>query len=221
LTNGGKNRHFIIPAKANTKWEVVGGTPDDAVIEMRVSPQARKKCPGLPDTWRVRAITIIDQSARKHVLLTSLFDAKRYTAKDIAACYTQRWQIETSYRELKQTMLGVALTLRSRTVEGVYQEIWGTLTAYNLIRLEMAKAALEVKCEPTEISFIRAFHIIQYELHWAAVTRAYGKLPALMQRLRQRLVMLLNEERPGRKLDRAVKALPQRYTVRVLKRDLN
>lgn len=221
LTNGGSNRHFIIPAKANTKWEVVGGTADDAVIEMRVSPQARKKCPDLPETWRVRAITIIDQSARKHVLLTSLFDAGRYTAKDIAACYTQRWQIETSYRELKQTMMGMALTLRSRTVEGVYQEIWGTLTAYNLIRLEIAKAALEVKCEPTEVSFTRAFHIIQYELHWAAVTRSYGKLPALMQRLRQRLVMLLNEERPGRKFDRAVKALPQRYTVRFLKKDLN
>jgi len=221
LTKGGANRHFIIPAKANTKWELVSGTPDDAVIEMRVSPQARKKCPDLPETWRVRAITIIDQSARKHILLTSLLDAKRYTAKDIVACYTQRWRIETSYRELKQTMMGMALTLRSRTVEGVYQEIWGALTAYNLIRLEIAKAALEVKCEPTEISFIRAFHIIQYELHWAAVTRAYGKLPVLMQRLRQRLVMLLNEERPGRKIDRAVKALPQRYTVRVLKKNLN
>lgn len=221
LTNGGTNRHFIIPAKANTKWKMVCGTPDDAVIEMRVSPQARKKCSDLPDIWRVRAITIIDQSARKHVLLTSLFDVKRHTAKDIAACYTQRWRIETSYRELKQTMIGMALTLRSRTVEGVYQEIWGTLTAYNLIRLEMAKAALEVKCAPTEISFVRAFHAIQYELHWAAVTRANGKLPALMKRLRQRLVMLLNEERPGRKFDRAVKALPQRYAVRFLKKDLN
>jgi hypothetical protein len=221
LMSGGTNRHFIIPAKANTKWEVVGGTADDAVIEMRVSPQARRKCPDLPETWRVRAITIIDQSARKHLLLTSLFDTRRYTAKDIAACYAQRWRIETSYRELKQTMVGMALTLRSRTIDGVYQEIWGTLTAYNLIRLEMAKAALAVKCEPTEISFIRAFHVIQYELHWAAVTRAYGKLPALMQHLRQRLVTLLNEERPGRKLDRAVKALPHRYTVRVLKKNLN
>lgn len=85
----------------------------------------------------------------------------------------------------------------------------------------MSKAALDVKCEPTEISFIRAFHVIQYELHWAAVTRAQGKLPALLQPLRQRLVMLLNDERPGRKLDRAVKALPQRYTVRYLKKDLN
>jgi hypothetical protein len=29
-----------------------------------------------------------------------------------------------------------------------------------------------------------------------------------------------NEERPGRQVDRAVKALPQRYTVRVLKKVL-
>jgi len=221
LTSAGSNRHFIIPAKANTKWEVIDGTPEDGVVAMRVSPQARKKCPTLPEVWQARVITVIDQSARKHILLTSLFDRKRYTAADIAACYTRRWQIETSYRELKQTMLGMALTLRSKTVDGVYQEIWGALTAYNLVRLEIAKAALTVKCEPTEISFIRAFHVIQYELHWAAVTRAQGKLPSLLQRLRQRLVSLLNEERPGRNFDRAVKALPQRYTVRVLKRDLN
>ena len=68
-------------------------------------------------------MSIIDQSTREHVLLASLFDVKRYIAKDVAACYTQRWQIETSCRELKQTMMGMALTLRSRTVEGVYQEI--------------------------------------------------------------------------------------------------
>ncbi|MFL6718074.1 MAG: hypothetical protein ACJ8G3_17135 [Burkholderiaceae bacterium] len=81
----------------------------------------------------------------------------------------------------------------------------------------MAKAAHEVKCDPTEISHIRASHVISYELRWAAVSRAQGKLPSL----RKRLVDLLNEERPGRKFDRAVKALPQRYTVRVLKKDLN
>lgn len=221
LTSAGSNRHFVIPAKANAKWEVIGGTANDAVVLMRVSPQARKTCPSLPETWRARAITVIDSSAHKHVLLTSLFDCQRYKACDIVQCYARRCHIETSYRELKQSMLGMALTLRSKTIDGIYQEIWGALTAYNLIRLEMAKAALAVKCDPTEISFVRAFHVIQYELHWAAVTRAQGKLPALLKRLRQRLVQLLNEERPGRKFDRAVKALPHRYTVRVLKRDLN
>ena len=51
---------------------------------------------------------------------------------------------------------------------------------------------------------MRAFHIIQYELHLAAVTRSYGNLPVLLQRLRQRLVVLLNEKRPGLHYDRAV-----------------
>jgi hypothetical protein len=59
LTNSGANRHFIIPAKTNTKWEVVDGTPDDAVVTMRVSPQARKKCPDLPKVWQARAAHII------------------------------------------------------------------------------------------------------------------------------------------------------------------
>jgi superoxide dismutase len=56
---------------------------------------------------------------------------------------------------------------------------------------------------------------------WAAVTRSYGKLPALLKRLRERLKQLPNEKRPGRTCARAVKSRPFRYTVRVLKKDLN
>jgi hypothetical protein len=218
LTSTGLGRHFIIPAKSNTRWEVIEGAGDDCIVRMRVSPQARAKCAELPEFWDARAITIVDQQGRKRILLTSLRDGRRYKPADIARCYERRWGVETSYRELKQTMLGTALTLRSKTVDGVYQEIWGTLIGYNLIRLEIAKAALTVKCDPTEVSFVRAFHLIQFELHWAAVTRSYGKLPASMKHLRERLVSLLNDERPDRKYDRAVKARPNRYAVRVVRK---
>jgi hypothetical protein len=218
LTQHGADRHFIIPAKSNTKWEVIEGDENDCTVRMRVSPQARAKCTDLPEFWQARAITVIDAQARKRILLTSLNDRRRYKPSDISRCYERRWGIETSYRELKQTMLGAALTLRSKTVDGVYQEIWGTLIAYNLVRLEIAKAALTVKCDPMEVSFIRAFHLIQFELHWAAVTRSYGKLPASMKHLRERLVSLLNDERPDRKFDRAVKATPSRYAVKVLRK---
>lgn len=218
LTAGGSNRHFLIMAKSNTKWELTEGSEQDGIVRMRVSPQARKKCPELPEFWEARAVEMIDQANRKRTLLTSLRDRRKFRSADIASLYSQRWSIETSYRELKQTMMGMALTLRSKTVEGVYQEIWGTLTAYNLVRLEIAKAALNAKCKPTDVSFIRAFHIIQFELHWAAVTRSYGKLPSSMKHLRERLVSLLNEQRPGRTCDRAVKARPLRYAVRKVKK---
>ena len=89
---------------------------------MRVSPQARKKCPASPEFWNARAIRTIDARGRERALLTSPGDRRRFKPADILACYERRWQIESSYRELKQSMLGAELTLRSRTVEGVYQD---------------------------------------------------------------------------------------------------
>src|SRR5438552_14728744 len=86
--------------------------PEDAIVQMRVSPQARNKLPALPEYWRARAIEVIDPQGRKKVLLTSLTDRKQFKAAEIVACYARRWQIETSYRELKQSMMGMALTLR-------------------------------------------------------------------------------------------------------------
>jgi hypothetical protein len=56
-------------------------------------------------------------------------------------------------------MLGTALTLRSQQPQGIEQEIWGAYIAYNLVRLEMAKVAIEAKVEPTDLSFLRALHI--------------------------------------------------------------
>lgn len=55
LTMNGRNRHFLIPAKSNTCWDVIAGTTDDATVRMRVSPQARRKCPALPEFWSARA----------------------------------------------------------------------------------------------------------------------------------------------------------------------
>lgn len=220
LTMAGQERHYLIPAKSNTKWEVLSGRTEDCLVRMRVSPQARAKAPQLPEYWTARAVRMVSSNGKERTLLTSLLDRRRYTADALAQCYRRRWEIETSYRELKQSMLGDALTLRSAQPKGIEQEIWGALIAYNLIRLEMAKAALEAKVEPTDLSFVRALHIVQNEMIWA-VGMAPGRLPAHLARLRKQLQFAIVEKRRGRQCPRQVKALPKRYTVRVLKKDLN
>lgn len=217
LSMHGHNRHFLIPAKSHTRWDVIDGTLDDAMGRMRVSPQARKQSPELPEFWQARAIRTTDARGRERVLLTSLNDRQRFKPADIVACYERRWQIETSYRELKQSLLGAELTLRSRTVEGVDQEIWGALIAYNLIRREIASASWEARLDLTDISFVRAFHVIQHEMMWAAATSAFGKIPAWLNRLHARLAFEIVEKQRGHKCPRVVKALPQRYSVRDLK----
>jgi len=85
------------------------------------------------------------------------------------------------------------------------------LVAYNVIRREIASAPSEAKLAPTDISFVRAFHVIQHEMMWAAVTPAYAKLPACLQRLRERLKSLPNVQRPR----------SSRYTVRYLRKRPN
>ena len=220
LTHGGQERHYLIPAKSNTKWEVLSGSADDCHVRMRVSPQARAKAPELPEHWTARAVRMVSANGKQRVLLTSLLDRRRFKAEALAECYRRRWEIETSYRELKQSMLGEALTLRSQQPEGIEQEIWGALIAYNLVRLEMAKAAIEAKVEPTDLSFLRALHILQHEMIWA-VGMAPGKLPAHLVRLRTQMQFAIVEKRRGRQCPRIVKALPKRYTVRYLKKDLN
>jgi hypothetical protein len=213
LVDSGRNRHFLIPAKSNTKWTLIKGEGNDVdgLVEMAVSAAARKKDPTLPETWRARALRVVDDKGKISYLLTSLTDRKAFKAADVIACYSRRWRIETSYRELKHSMMGSALTLRSMTVDGTEQEIWGALIAYNLIRVEIAKAALEAKCEPTAISFTLALFTIQHELLMAGPAMPQGKLPAMLKRLRERLVLDLKPQRPGRKFDRVVKAVAQRY----------
>lgn len=217
----GENRHFIIPAKSNTVWEKISGSDTDRIVQMKVSAQARKLYHDLPEHWEARAVTFTDKQGKERTLLTSLRDRRRFKVSDIEGCYLRRWEIETSYREIKDTMLKKALTLRSKSVEGIHQETWGTLIAYNLIRLEIAKAAASAKCEATKVSFILAFHLIQSELHWAAITRSYGKLPNSMKRLRDRLVSLLKPDRPPRSVEREVKRPAQRYPFRVTKKAAN
>jgi len=221
LTLNGDQRHYLIPAKANAKWEVVSGGPDDAVVQMKVSPQARAKHPDFPEFWTARAVRAVLPDGREKILLTSLMDQRRFRAADIAACYQRRWEIETSYRELKQTMLGGPLTLRTQDPQGIAQEIWGAMIAYNLVRLEMAKAAAEAKAQPTDLSFIRALHLIQHELMFASFTEAYGNIPGKLKRLREQLKEALKEERRGRQCPRLVKSRPAKYQVRYVFKILN
>lgn len=218
LTMKGEQRHYLIPAKSNTKWEVLSGSEDDCLVRMRVSQQARAKAPHLPDHWTARAVRVVSSNGKQRILLTSLLDRRRFKAEDLTTCYRRRWEIETSYRELKQSMLGDALTLRSQQPAGIKQEIWGALIAYNLVRLEMAKAAIAAKVEPTDLSFLRALHILQNEMIWA-VGMAPGKLPAHLLRLRTQLQFAIVEKRRGRQCPRVVKALPKRYAIRYLRKE--
>lgn len=66
--------------------------------------------------------------------------AETYSAEVVAELYLERWEIELGFRDIKSSMQQNAVTLRSKKVDLIYQEVWGLLLAYNIIRREASQA---------------------------------------------------------------------------------
>jgi hypothetical protein len=201
IQNHGELRHWLTAAKSNTRWTRLDEHPTDYHVQMRVSPQARKANPQLPEYWQARAIEVISKQGKCRILLTSLMNKKAWPAQEIALQYERRWHVELSYRELKQELLGSQSTLRSGHPQTIEQEVWGALLAYNLVRLEMAEIAKDNQLPATDLSFTTALDYLQLDWITLASCPNPGNLPALLQRLRIRLSeRLLTKQRRGAKM---------------------
>jgi Insertion element 4 transposase N-terminal/Transposase DDE domain len=203
------NRHWLSRSKARTKYAVVEKLGrDDSLVVLEI------KQDGLPRTWLMRAINYKKKGFPPSTLLTSLTDAEAYPAKELVELYHERWELEIAYDEMKTHLLEREETIRSRTVEGVHQELWGIAIAYNLVRLEMERAAAELKVPPTRVSFVAALAMFRNELRGMSGRRplAMGTIPSRLDHLRRNLKRLvLPERRRERSYPRQVKIKMSNY----------
>jgi transposase IS4-like protein/DDE family transposase len=213
LERDGNNRHWLTRATSRTVWSVVRKLgKGDLLVELKVSSHAQRKDESLPKSWLVRAIEYQHPGHERKVLLTSLTDAERYPAEELVALYHERWEIELSFDEVKTELLEREETIRSKGRDGVEQEMWGILLAYNLVRLEMERIADEAKVEPTRISFVTALRMIRSEWEWSWTSRSPGAIPKHLQRLRDDIArFVLPPRRPERSYPRAVKIKMSAY----------
>ena len=212
LAGNGTERHWLTPSRSNLVGEEVERyNQNDRILEMRVSAQARKKNPALPTHWRVREVSYEHQGKMKTVL-TSL-PATAYSTKAVAELYQERWEIELGFRDLKSSMQRNALTLRSKTIELVYQEVWGLLLAYNIIRREASQAAVAYGRAPSEIRFKPACHYIAAQLIVMAAAQPASATGRRLSQLRSGIGSLFLEHRPRPTTPRTVKISKTRYPV--------
>jgi hypothetical protein len=212
LHNSGEEKHWLIPARKNLVTEVVEDYgPGDRLVAMTVSPQARKKNPALPEKWTARAVTYWCGDKEKTVF-TSLPIA-RFSAQQIAGLYHERWEIELGFRDIKSSFQYNAMTLRSKKVALVYQELWGVLLGYNLIRREASLAAVEHKQVPADVSFKFAYQYIAAQLIVMAGALSPGNTPRRLAELRGNVAALFIQKRPRPSRPRAVKISKTRYPV--------
>jgi len=206
--NDESSRHWLTRAKKNTNLRRIEKlAANDEIVEVVLSAQTRRKCSNVPAVWKVRAVRYQRKGFPPSTLLTSLLDPVAYPAEELIALYHERWELEVGYDEIKTHLLEREEAIRSKTPAAVRQELWGIGLAYNLVRLEMERAADEVGVTPSRISFVNALALIRNAwLIWSTPPLAPGRIPEGLLDVRRHLkLLLLPERRPQRRYPRAVK----------------
>ena len=168
--------------------------PDELTVRVL---KVRVHTPG----FRTQAVTLV----------TTLLDAQKYPALELARLYLRRWRIELWFRHLKTTMK--IDHLRCLTPTMVDKELEMYFIAYNLIRCVMAEAAMIHYTSLERISFKGAVDTIrQYNI-------VLAQAPTKKKR-RELVALMLSDlardpvpERPGRREPRAVKRRPKPFAL--------
>jgi hypothetical protein len=108
-------------------------------------------------------------------LATTLLDPALAPAAELAALYHERWESEGAFAELKVTLPGQRLMLRSRRADLAEQELWGLLLAHFALRRLMHEAGRQAGCDPDTLSFLHTVRIVRRHLPFHA---AFSPSPA-------------------------------------------
>jgi hypothetical protein len=101
-------------------------------------------------------------------LITTLRDPVAAPARELAALYHERWESEGTFAELKVTLPGQRLMLRSRRADLAEQELYGLLLVHFALRRLMHEASRTVGCDPDPLSFIHTVRIVRRHLPFHA-----------------------------------------------------
>src|SRR5580700_3459647 len=108
-------------------------------------------------------------------LITTILDPAPAPAKELAALYHERWEIETALDELKTHLRGAQIVLRSKTPELVRQEFYGLLMAHFAVRGLMHEAALKADEDPDRLSFLHAVRVVQRRIARGVAIPPWGQ----------------------------------------------
>jgi len=97
-------------------------------------------------------------------LITTILIPKDAPAKELAALYHDRWEIENAFDEFKAHLRGPKIVLRSKRPDLVIQEFYGFMMAHFAIRGIMHEAALKAGEDPDRLSYVHSVRVIRRKL---------------------------------------------------------
>ena len=164
-----RNAFFAIRLKAGVRVETIRSLGrDDQLVRWKPCDR-RKKWRDLPESIELRVISYQMRGFRPSAVVTNATNPQLTSREDWVrlttdrevgdrlqpGLYHRRWEIETTFRELKVAQ-GLKRGLRSRTPEGIEYEIAGHVLLYSLVRWLILETAAQHELDPLRISFVEA-----------------------------------------------------------------
>jgi len=184
---------------------------NDFVAKLKIGDTYRRNNPEMPKYIKVRFIQIETRIRGKHQriwLATSLLEADKYPASEIAGLYLKRWRIETLFRRIKID-IGADI-LRSQSSDAIYKEVAARICAINIVSTIMLEAAVANNVDVTRISFVHAVRAI-IAFAPALAMQPLEQLPATYRAMLCEIAAHLVPLRPSRLEPRKLAHDPKHY----------
>ncbi len=169
--------HLLWRAKKHLRLDVLERFADGSYRSAIYASEADRRKRRRPLAVRVIEYQFegIDDAEEFYRLLTTILDPAQAPAVELAALYSERWEIEGALDELKTHLRGARIVLRSKTPELVRQEFYGLLMAHFAIRRLMHEAALRADEDPDRLSYLHAVRVVRRKLSRAVAIPPSGQ----------------------------------------------
>jgi hypothetical protein len=152
----------------------------------------------------------LGEADKVYRLVTTLLNPRVAPALALVGLYHERWEIELVIDEIKTHERVQRKVLRSKTPEGVLQELYGIFLAHYAVRVLMAQAAGEGELDPDRLSFTDGLFHLSEMIDLTLILEPEASDP-LRRRLRARMRQMVLPERRLRVNRREVKQVYNKH----------
>lgn len=179
---------------------------------------------GLAKSIDLRVVEYQVPGFRRQAILTNVLSSERISRDEwtrlttscggtgrklLPGLFSRRWEIETTYYELKVDQ-GLDRHLRSHTPASIEYEVAGHVVLYLLIRWLIVEAAVKHRLDPLRVSFLHALEELETMRAQLVSSSRCWIVHVLLPRLLDRIAEHQVPVRPGRHYARRKKKQPIR-----------
>ena len=153
----------------------------------------------------------LGEPGKVYRVVTTLLNPRVAPALTLLNLYHERWEIELVIDEVKTHEPGQRNVLRSKTPEGVRQELYGIYLAHYAVRALLAQAALQAEVDPDRLSFTEGLFELTEMISLALTLEPEEATAPLLSRLRHKMAQHVLPQRRLRINRREVKQVYNKY----------